>query len=292
MENSLSYDDMVKIVAKLVLQRLALMQVQSRLERTGGDSDFLIYDRPAEARANSPTLILEVLWIDLIKCLGGVFKEHDVIRSLDALVDDGLITYRFFPKKIAHKKSGVARVYKIFLIELDKNLLSSRNQRDAIKLKNHKWSTLKQAEELLSGRINIDDKTNYAIELRLRVNEWSNSGELLLRFTKTGYTKRIKRFNSINDTKSATLQLTQWVLGEGYNNGPIIDISEKRKELKYSKTGSGFAAEIIRGKYKPFRKVFIPQSGKNYLEIRRGVSNDQLKNYGYDADQLQKELLS
>ena len=61
-----------------------------------------------------------------------------------------------------------------------------------------------------------------------------------------------------------------------------------RAKLGYRKYGSGIASEIIPNA--AIRKLFIPNSGKYYITLRKEFSFRQLKEADYTVEKLQKEI--
>lgn len=290
MDSELSNEEIVSILAKLIYQKYALIQVQDRINSLPKCDDFLIYDKNASDYVAEKPIILNILKHDLAKSLGYYFAKQNLSRTLDSLVEDGLITYREYEESVYYVNREIYVKRKFLLIEIVGGLIRTNKHTQEQKLKNGVNFQLDEIVKKLNPQTSKDDL--YVVELVLEVNELFGNGSLRVHFIQSDYNKEIKRFNSFNDEMPNNLKITRWALGDGYENGSAVKIAKLQKELRYTKTGSGLAAEIIPNKYKILRKLFIPRSGKDYLEIKKGLTARELKSAGYETGQLQKMLLS
>lgn len=286
----MSNEEVVSILTKLIYQKYALMQVQDRIDSMPKCDDFLIYDKSASDYTAEKPIILNVLEHDLAKSLGYHFAKQNLSRTLDSLAEEGLITYREYEENVYYVNREMSIKRKFLLIEIASGLVRANKYVQEQKLKNGINFQLDKITKKFNPKTSEDN--SYVVELVLEVNESFGNGSLRVHFVQSDYNKEIKRFNSFNDEMPNNLKIARWALGDGYENGSAVKIAKLQKELKYTKTGSGLAVEIIPDKYKMLRKLFIPRSGKDYLEIKKGLTAGELKSAGYETGQLQKILLS
>lgn len=290
MESELSNDEVVSILAKLILQKFALMQVQDKIDSLPKCDDFLIYDKNVSDYATEKPLILNVLVHDLAKGLGHHFAKQNLSRVLDSLMEDGLITYREYEESVYYVNREMSIKRRFLLLEIAGGLIRANGDTQEQKLKNGiNFQLDKITDELKPKTV---EKNDYAVELILDVNEKFGNGSLRVHFTQSDYNKEIKRFNSLYEKKPNSLIIAQWLLGKGYKNGSPVRITKAKEKLNYTKTGSGIAAEIFPNNYKILRELFVSKSGKDYLGIKKGLTVKELELAGYDTGQLQKILLS
>ncbi len=290
MEDGLTSTQITSVVAKLVYQKHALMQAQNKIDSLPLGDDFVIYDKNISDYTMDDPVVFEIYEADLACSLGYRFFERNLYKVLDALVDEGLVSYRRYVKDVYDTDIDRNIQKGFLLIKIADGLVRVNKSAQERRLKNKMAFKPFELTRQLDSKILEDN--SYVVELILETNEKYGNGSLSVHFTQSGYSKVIKRFNSVNGEMPSNLRITQWILGDGYRDGYAIKISKLQEELKYTKTGSGLVAEIIPKKYEVFRNLFIPRSGKDYLKIKKGLTAEELKSAGYNVDQLQKKLLS
>lgn len=134
---------------------------------------------------------------------------------------------------------------------------------------------IKVFRELVKGRTTGLNK--YALKLVLV------DTKLCVYFIEANEKCTIKNFRQ----DSITLEKVRFILGIAKGKLERVELSELPSRLKEGQRGgSQLAQDLFPKEFNEVKKVFIPQSGKNFIEIRCMATNGDIEKAGTTVDQI------
>lgn len=278
--SELSYREKLGIVLKLVLQKHALSSIEPAVERVAGEA-FIIFERQKQEFADSKTMIFSIRELDLISSLNGIkMTKNSLYDSLDKLRAEKIIDYRLVQGelKTISPKGEMKRKTKIVVIEIPCALIQSRTHSGEEGIS----GSVEASVGVISRIMANNDIPSKECAVRLELDP--KHSDLYMCFVKTAHKKKLKHFNY----GSAALNMLEWLLHPD-NVGKQIDISNKKKELKYVRDAKGLGQQIIPDNFSKWRDLFIEATGRN-IRLYRDVTYGRLNTFGFELEKMEKEV--
>lgn len=276
--SELSYKEKLSIVSKLILQEYALLSVEPFVNRVSGGT-FIIFEKQKQEFVNSKTMIFSLAELDLLKNFHGTRLTKNVIYdTLNKLRDEQIIDYRLTEGSVNRNKKTYRTTN--IIIEIPCELIQTKtlSKEKAID------GTATASVGIISRIMANNDLPSKECAVRLELD--SKHNDLYMYFVETAHKKKLKHFNY----DSIALKMFNWLLSPDVV-GKQVDISDKKKQFKYTKNARGLGQQIIPDEFSEWRDLFIEATGDS-IRLYKDVTHGRLNTFGFEIEKMEKEVFN